>query len=112
IAHHEPQLSLAVYFPIYWNNSVANSPGTAGNSTLQSTIQAFVANFADGQPYTQADKSADYTIIQQYGVSNAISPVLAWVGDYVDSKPTQSTISDSKIQSYLASLFTAGPVKA
>jgi hypothetical protein len=110
--HGGHQIPFAGYFPIYWNSSVANSPGTAGYATLRSTIQAFATNFADGQPYTQTDNAADYTIIQQYGVRDTISPTLAWAGDYVDVKATQSTISDSKIQSYLASLFTAGSVTA
>jgi hypothetical protein len=108
VNHGGHQIPLAVFFPIYWNNTVAQSAGVQGNATLRSTIQNFVTDFSDGQVYSQTNPSADYSIIKQYGSRDTIDPLLAWTGDYVDNKAFQSSIADSKIQSYLASLFGAG----
>jgi hypothetical protein len=111
IDHGGHEISLAGFFAIYWNGSVANSAGTQGNSTLRSTIQNFVTDFSGaGVPYSQSNPSADYTIIQQYGTRDAISPTLVWAGDFVDSRATQTRISDSGIRSYLAGLFNSGVV--
>lgn len=106
--HGGHEISNAGFFAVYWNNTVASSAGTQGNATLRSTVQNFITDFADGVSYSQADKSADYTIVQQYGSRDPIAAELVFVGDYVDSKATQSSISDSSIRSYLASLFNAG----
>jgi hypothetical protein len=108
--HGGHQIGSAVFYPIYWNHTVADSTGTQGNSTLQTTVQNFVQDFSDGQPYSQSDNSADYTIIQQYGTRDQIAAELGWAGDFVDSKAFQSTISDSKVQSYIASLFANGTI--
>ena len=110
--HGGHEIPLAGFFAVYWNDSVASSAGTQGNGTLRSTVQNFVTNFSGaGVPYSKTNPSADYTIIQQYGTTDAISPTLVWAGDFVDSQPTQSSMSDASIQSYLASLFTAGTVQ-
>jgi hypothetical protein len=112
IDHGGHQIPNARFFAIYWNSSVANSGGSQGNPTLQATVASFAQNFSDGLAYSTSDPSADYSIVQQFGSSDAISPVLFWGGDLVDSKATQFSISDSKIKSYLAGLFNAGRVAA
>ena len=118
IDHGGPQVSAAGFFAIYWNGSVANAGGSVtslGYATLQSQISAFTALFADNSNYSQSDAGADYTVIQQYGTSNAISsaplsPVLTALGYYVDGKAAQASITDSKIQSYLKGLFQGGKI--
>jgi len=112
VNHGGHQIPNAGFFAIYYNNGVASSPGSQGYGTLRSEVAAFAQMFSDGVSYAQNDPSADYTIVQQYGASDAISPVLLWAGDFVDSKPTQFSISDSKVHSYLAGLFNAGRVLA
>jgi hypothetical protein len=110
IDHGGHEISLAGFFAIYWNSTVANSAGSQGFSTLRAEVAAFARNFSDGAAYTQTDQSADYSIVQQYGSRDAISPTLAFVGDHVDSKAKQRSFSDSKVRSYLASLFDSGVV--
>jgi hypothetical protein len=117
--HGGSQISNAGFFAIYWNRSVANASGSGITSlnypTLQAQISAFTSLFSDNLDYSQTDAGADYTVVQQYGVSNAISsaqlsPALTALGYYVDSKATQSSIQDSKIRSYIAGLFQSGAV--
>jgi hypothetical protein len=108
--HGGRQIPLAGFYAIYWNLAVANSPGTQNNATLRSTVQNFVLNFSDGASYSQADQSADYSIIQQYGSKDQIDPTLIFAGDFVDNKASQSTITDSKVQGYIASLFGNGTI--
>ena len=110
--HGGPQISLAGFYAIYWNGTVANSAGTQGNATLRSTVQNFVTSFSSNGAYSQSDPSADYSIISQYGAANAISTTLVFAGDLVDSQSTQSSISDRNIRTYIASLFNAGKVQA
>lgn len=98
----------AGFFAIYWNATVANSPGSQGYSTLRSTIQNFAMSYSDGAPYSRTDPSADYSILQQYGSTDAISPTLTFVGDFADNQAKRSSISDSQIRSYLANLFAIG----
>jgi len=112
INHSGHQISFAGFFAIYWNGTVANSAGSQGNGTLRSQVAAFVQNFSDGQAYSQSDPSADYSIVQQYGSADAIAPVLAWAGDFVDNRSRQSSFSDSKVRSYLAGLFSSGLIVA
>ncbi|MGE5243533.1 MAG: hypothetical protein ACM3SQ_04835 [Betaproteobacteria bacterium] len=112
VNHGGHEIPFAGFFAIYWNSTVANSAGSQGYASLRSEVAAFATDFSDGAGYTQSDKSADYSIIQQYGATDAISPILAFVGDYVDSRARQKSISDSKVQSYLASLFDSGVVTA
>jgi len=117
--HGGPQISGAGFFAVYWNASVANASGSGvtsfGYSSLQAEITDFVKVFADNADYSPSDASADYTVIQQYGVTNNISsaplsPVLTGLGYFVDNQAAQSSISDAKIRSYLASLFDRGAV--
>src|SRR5262249_31173226 len=74
-----------------------------GQPSLRAEVQSFVGAFSS---------SADYSIITQYGVADSISPVLAWAGDLVDMRATQGSFSDSKVKSYIASLFDSGRVTA
>ena len=117
--HGGPQISNAGFFAIYWNTSVANAGGNGvtsqGHPTIEEQISAFTAAFADGLPYSQSDIAADFTIVQQYGARNAISsahlsPTLGSLGYYVDHKATQSSITDSKVRSYIAGLFQSQKV--
>jgi len=112
IDHGGHQISFAGFFAIYWNGTVANSAGTQGNATLRSTVQNFVLDYSDGQPYSQSDPSADYSIVQQYGSADAIGATLSWAGDFVDNRQTQGSFSDSKVRSYLAGLFSNGTLVA
>jgi len=114
-----PQISNAGFFAIYWNGAVANASGAGvtslGYATLQAQISAFTSLFADNSNYSQTDAGADFTITQQYGTQNAISsaplsPALTALGYYVDSRATQSSITDSKVRSYIAGLFQRGSV--
>ena len=117
--HGGHQIPGTGFFAIYWNGSVANAGGSGitslGYATLQSQISDFSRLFADNLNYSQSDPGADYTVVQQYGVTDGISsaslaPALTTLGYYVDGRASQSSISDSKVRSYLASLFTSGAV--
>jgi len=102
VNHGGHQIPFAVFYPIYWNSTVANSAGSQGQPNLRTQVQNFVAAFSNSQ---------DYSIITQYSAADNISGTLAWVGDYVDSRVAQSSMSDSKVKSYIASLFNSGVVK-
>ena len=106
--HGGPEIPNAAFRAIYWNSSVANSTATPNGSTIQTYIGGFVGVFSNGLNYSSTSTTADYTIIQQYGSSNPIAASLPYLGAHVDSRATQRRISDSSIQSYLASLFNAG----
>ena len=117
--HGGPQMSGAGFFAVYWNSSVANASGkgvtSLGYGTLQAELSDFVKLFADNADYSPSDASADFTVIQQYGVSNNISsaplsPVLSSLGYFVDNQPAQGSISDAKLRSYLASVLDRGAV--
>ncbi len=105
------EMSSAGFKAIYWNSSVANSTATSlGYATIKDQINGFVNAFPDNANW---DNSAtdDYTIVQQYGSRSPIANSLANLGAFVDAKATQSTTTDSKIQSYLASLFNGGKLQ-
>jgi hypothetical protein len=103
--HGGPEIAVASFFAIYYNSQVANSAGTQGNQTLRAEVNAFVHGFSNTKDYAQSDQDANYSIVQQYG-NAATNPLLVWGGDYVDlSSPGGNTLSDSKVRSYLASLF-------
>ncbi|HJZ73575.1 MAG TPA: hypothetical protein VKE51_17655 [Vicinamibacterales bacterium] len=103
VNHGGRQIPFAGFFAIYWNGTVASTAGSQGQPNLRSEVQSFVTSFST---------SADYSIITQYGAADAISPVLAWAGDFVDSRAPQGSFSDSKVRSYIASLFNSGVVAA
>jgi hypothetical protein len=98
------------YYAIFWNSAVANSTATSlGWSTIQNQIAGFIGTFLTGTNYSGSTVD-DYTIVGQYTDSTG-SPVPAGgglLGTVVDSKPSQSNIKDSAIQSYLAGLFRSG----
>ena len=101
VDHGGHQIPVAGFFAIYWNSTVANSAGSQNLPNLRTEVQNFVGAFSS---------SPDYSIITQYGTTDQISPMLVWAGDLVDSRSTQSSFSDSKVKSYIASLFTSGLV--
>lgn len=105
--HGGPEISNAAFRQIYWNASVANSTATPNGTTIQSYIGGFASVFSDGMNY-DGSTTDDYTIIQQYGSSDPIASTLPNFGVHVDTQRTASRISDSSIQSYLASLFKNG----
>jgi hypothetical protein len=97
--HGGHEIPFAAFFAIYWNSTVAGSSGSQGEPDLRTQVQDFVSAFSN---------SSDYTIIRQYGSHDAIAGTLAWVGDFVDSQPRQTSFSDSKVRSYIAGLFSRG----
>ena len=107
--HGGHEIPFAGFYAIFWNATVANSPGSQGYSTLQSQVAAFAQTYSDGAAYSQSDTAADYTVITQYSSADTIQPTLAYVGGTVDSQATQSSIADSAIQTYLTGFFNAHP---
>ena len=106
--HGGPEISNAQFRAIYWNSSVANSTATSlGIGTIKDQIDGFVSAFSSTSNYARRSTD-DYAIIQQYGSRNAISPSLGNLGYHIDSRAAASRLSDSGVQSYLASLFDAG----
>jgi len=102
------------YFTVYYNTAVANSTATSlGYSNIQNQISSFVNTFLVGNSYT-GSATDDYAIVGQYTDSGARRPVPAGVpglkGSFVDTKSTPSSITDSSIRSYLASLLNAGKI--
>ena len=86
----------AAFFAVYYNSGPA--------SAFQSGINSFVNNFSGSDPGMK--------VITQYSTASqgTISATLGNSGSFVDSQPTPSRISDSAIQSYLASLWSSGKV--
>jgi len=110
IDHGGLEISDAGFWAIYWNTQVSNSSQTSmGYGTIQQQIDGFITAFADNSNWDNSTTD-DYTVIQQYGSTSPIAPSLADLGVYLDQQPTNSRITDSSIQSYLASLFNAGRV--
>jgi hypothetical protein len=107
INHGGPQIPNASYYPVFWNSSVANSSDTSpGYASISAQIQAFVLAFGSGNDYSGAPTD-DLSILQQYGNANPISSKLPLLGPLVDTQPTQSSISDSGIRSWLKGLFNS-----
>jgi hypothetical protein len=93
--HGGSVISNAAFFAIYYNSQPA--------STLQSGINSFVNNFSNSDPGMK--------VITQYSkTGNAISATLGNSGSFVDNQSTPRRISDSQIQSYLATKFSSGQV--
>jgi hypothetical protein len=107
VNHGGGQITNAQFFQIYWNGTVASARGTSlGWQSLQAEIDAFVQNFSNGTPYSSASTAGDYTVVTQYGSGTTpISVTFSSAGAYVDSQLAAKSISDSKIQSYLAGFF-------
>jgi hypothetical protein len=105
--HGGPEISNAQFQAIYWNASVAASTATPNGSTVRSWVDGFASVYSDGQPYNRS-LTSDYTIIQQYGSANPISPSLPFLGSRVDTQATASRITDGGIQKYLAGVFDRG----
>ena len=106
INHGGYEIPNASFQPIYWNSSVASCTSTSfGYSSLSAEIGAFVTVLADGKNYSKTDAQADYTILQQYGVTRSIANTLSKLADFVDKQNTAASITDSAIQSYLTNQF-------
>jgi hypothetical protein len=113
INHGGPQINNAGFMAIYWNGSVANSTAVSGSyGDIKTQIDTFIGTFPSVAPFS-ASVQDDYSIIQQYGTATTpISYALTNYAYFIDTKPTQSSISDSAIRSYLAGLFSSGVVAA
>jgi len=111
VNHGGLEIPNAGFWAIYWNSSVAGSTATSDGKTLQAEIDAFVTSFADNANW-DGSTTDDYEIVQQYGTNagTPISNTLADWGAFVDSQPTQRSISDSGVRNYLANLFNAGKI--
>jgi hypothetical protein len=109
--HGGPQISSASFVAIYWNGQVANSRQTSlGYGTVAGQIAAFLTNFS-GANYSDSPYD-DYTVIQQYGIHDVISPSLPSGVTLQDTQASKSVIKDRDIQSYLSGLFTSGRLSA
>jgi hypothetical protein len=100
--HGGPLMGNATFQAIYWNSSLANA--------IQGGIDGFVSSFSDNLAYTNADHSADYTIVQQYISAYLLTPRTSYVDTQHDGQRAPSSFSDSSVRSYLASLFDNGSV--
>jgi hypothetical protein len=111
--HSGPEISGASFRAIYWNSLVANSTATSqGYPSISLQINAFINSYGSDGSYSSSSTSDDFSIVQQYGSSNLISSSLPNDSYRVDGQRTASRISDSQIQSYLASLFNSGAESA
>ncbi len=105
--HGGPEIPSLGFYAIYWNTAVAGSTATSHSTNIQTEIDNFITSFSDGSNWDNSSTD-DYTIVQQYGSRNPISAGITKYGAYVDAShdnSTQASISDTQIQSYLASLF-------
>lgn len=116
VDHGGLEIANTGFWAIYWNGSVANSTatstGTAAHyATIQTELTDFITSFPDNANWDNSTTD-DYEVIQQYGSQAPIASTLTNWGVFVDTKATQSSISDSKLRSYIAGLFNAGKVQA
>jgi hypothetical protein len=103
--HSGPEIAGASFRAIYWNASVASSNATSqGYGAISTQIDQFINSYGSDSAWS-GSLTDDYSIIQQYGSSNVIAPTLGNLGFRVDTQRTETRITDSSIQSYLASLF-------
>ena len=82
-----------------------------GYGTIKDQMTGFIGQFSDGGNWDDS-LGDDYSIIQQYGSRSPISPLFPQNFALVDTQPTAPSISDSKIHSYLTSLFTSNRLVA
>jgi len=107
IDHGGLEIANAAFQPIYWNNSVALSTATSlGYPNVKSQLTAFIGAFPDNADWDNSTTD-DFEIVQQYGSTSQIANSIANWAPFIDSQPNQPTITDSKIRSYLSSLFNA-----
>ncbi len=107
IDHGGLEMADAGFQAIYWNATVAVSTATSSGQPLSSVISSFISNFPDTSNWDNSSTD-DYEIVQQYGSTAPIAWMLQSPTPLVDRQSAQRSISDSKIQSYLAGLFNAG----
>jgi hypothetical protein len=108
IYHGGPVMKTPGFYAVYWNSAVAAASGSLGYSTIQNQIAAFATTFLQGGTYPGSG-SDDYTIVGQYTDSTGNKPLPGggYKGTVLDNKATQTTITDSAIQTYLTGLFNA-----
>lgn len=107
VDHGGHEIANAGFTGIYWNTKVSDSQQTSlGYGTIKDQIQAFVSDFPDNNNWSNSTLD-DYTLVQQYGSHTSIAPTIA-IDMYLDSQPSQSSISDSSIRKYLTNLFANG----
>ncbi len=99
IDHGGKEMSSARMMALYYNSAAANGTVKSG-TTLRTYVTGFLQTFGGG--------IADYSIIQQYGSTNPISPGFAIATDYVGTGSTPKRISDSGIRSWLTARFNGG----
>jgi hypothetical protein len=111
VNHGGPQIANAGFQAIFWNSAVANASSTSGSyATIKEQIDGFINDFPALAPFSNS-AADDYGIIQQYGTAaTPISYSLQRYAYFVDSQPSQGSISDSKIRSYIAGLFSSNKV--
>ena len=114
--HGGLEIANAGFWAIYWNSAVAGATATSTTTnkpyaTLQAELDDFVTNFPDNANYSGSPND-DYPIIQQYGTKAPIANYLTKYGAYVDKSATATSITDAKLQSYLAGLFNTKKVSA
>jgi len=108
VDHGGKEMSNAGFMAIYWNAKVSDSAQTSlGYGTIKDQINGFINAFSGTGNWNNL-VTDDYPIVQQYGSHASISPFLTNLGFYLDSQPASAKISDSKIRSYLTSLFDKG----
>jgi len=100
--HGGPVMGNAQFQAIYWNSSLA--------SDIQGTIDGFVSTFSDNQPYSNTDKTADFTIVQQYTLAYLLTARSSYVDASHDHQRVPSSYSDASVRNYVASLFASGNV--
>jgi hypothetical protein len=100
--HGGPTLGNASFQAIYWNSTLAAS--------IRTSIDGFVNTYSDNLPYSNADRSADYTIVQQYIGAYLLTPRTSFVDTSHDGRKVPNSYSDSAVRNYLASLFGNGQV--
>jgi len=101
-SHGGPVMGDAVFKAIYWNSSLA--------SAIQGDIDSFVDTFSDNQSYTSTDKTADFTIVQQYTLAYMLHAGASFTDITHDGQRVPTNYSDGSVRSYIASLFNAGSV--
>jgi hypothetical protein len=100
--HGGPTMGNASFQAIYWNSNLATS--------IQGLIDRFVGSFSDNLPYSNTDRSADYTIVEQYVGAYLLTPRTSFVDTSHDGRKVPNIYADSSVRNYLASLFSNGQV--
>jgi hypothetical protein len=119
IDHGGAEMSHPQVRAIFWNASVASDTAASLGPTIQAQIEAFLARYGTNlgnYPGTDANQS-DFSIVQQYGSHSpidagftAVTPSFIDLSTSHANWPATATVSDTQIQSYLASLIAGGAI--